>query len=74
MHNGEHERNCVGHSGKPTMCVCDHNPGGECHCPPNECKCDQKHHLVAQTQQGHHCCANGLAHDPGNDSNRELST
>lgn len=45
------------------MCVCDHNPGGECHCPPNECKCDQKHHLVAETQQGHHCCNNDLPHD-----------
>jgi Cu2+-exporting ATPase len=46
------------------MCVCDHNPGGECHCPPNECKCDQKHHLVNEIQQGHNCCATGGSHDP----------
>ena len=30
------------------MCVCDHNPQGECHCPPFESKCDQKHHLATK--------------------------
>lgn len=54
---------CQAHAGPQPMCVCDHNPGGECHCPPNECKCDQKHHLIAETQQGHHCCQNDLPHD-----------
>lgn len=55
--------NCKAHAGAQPMCVCDHNPGGECHCPPNECKCNQEHHLVAETQQGHHCCENDLPHD-----------
>jgi len=41
-HNGhEHDHG----SGNATMCVCEHNPGAECHCPPNEFKCDQQHHL-----------------------------
>ena len=44
------------------MCSCDHNPGGECHCPPNECKCDQQHHILGETQEGHHCCENDLPH------------
>jgi P-type Cu2+ transporter len=58
------EHKCEAHSPNPVMCVCDHNPGGECHCPPNECKCDQKHHLVNEIQQGHNCCATGGSHDP----------
>ena len=54
---------CTAHnSKKDPRCVCDHNPGGECHCPPNECKCDQEHHLVGQTQEGHNCCATGGEH------------
>lgn len=32
------------------MCVCDHNPGGPCHCPPNNYKCDQSHHLISEVQ------------------------
>ena len=32
------------------MCVCDHNPGGPCHCPPNNYKCDQGHHLIGEVQ------------------------
>jgi Cu2+-exporting ATPase len=58
------EHKCEAHSPNPVMCVCDHNPGGECHCPPNECKCAQKHHLVNEIQQGHNCCATGGSHDP----------
>lgn len=58
------DHDCKAHSPNPVMCVCDHNPGGECHCPPNECKCDQKHHLVNEIQQGHNCCATGGSHDP----------
>ncbi len=58
-----HEANCAFHTGNDPMCVCDHNPGAQCHCPPFECKCDQKHHLVAEKQVGHHCCANDLPHD-----------
>ena len=58
------DHKCEAHSPNPVMCVCDHNPGGECHCPPNECKCDQKHHLVNEIQQGHNCCATGGSHDP----------
>ena len=49
--------NC-GHEGKAPMCVCDHNPGGECHCPPNECKCDREHHNHGEMQHGHNCCKN----------------
>ena len=57
------DHNCEAHnSAKDPRCVCDHNPGGECHCPPNECKCDQKHHLAKQTQEGHNCCATGGEH------------
>lgn len=63
MTNMQHEHDCQAHSPNPVMCVCDHNPGKECHCPPNECKCDQKHHLVGEVQDGHHCCATGGPHD-----------
>ena len=60
-HQDGHE--CTAHNSKrDPKCVCGHNPGGECHCPPNECKCDQKHHLKAQTQVGHECCASGGEH------------
>lgn len=62
------EHKCEAHSPNPVMCVCDHNPGGECHCPPNECKCDQKHHLANEIQQGHHCCATGGPHGLVGDS------
>jgi len=40
------------------MCSCEHNPGGECHCPPNECKCNREHHKHGETQSGHNCCNN----------------
>lgn len=53
--------NC-GHQGKAPMCTCDHNPGGECHCPPNECKCDQRHHLAGEVQTDHTCCKTGAEH------------
>ena len=57
------EHDCKAHnSAKDPRCVCDHNPGGECHCPPNECKCDMQHHLVGETQEGHNCCATGGEH------------
>lgn len=57
------EHDCKAHnSATDPRCVCDHNPGGECHCPPNECKCDRQHHLVGQMQQGHNCCATGGEH------------
>ena len=57
------DHNCEAHnSAKDPRCVCSHNPGGECHCPPNECKCDQKHHLEGATQEGHNCCATGGEH------------
>ena len=62
-HEHEHEHDCKAHSPNAPMCSCDHNPGGECHCPPNECKCDQKHHLIGETQEGHNCCATGGPHD-----------
>ena len=60
------DHDCSAHnSAKDARCVCDHNPGGECHCPPNECKCNQEHHLVGETQEGHNCCATGGEHqDP----------
>jgi hypothetical protein len=46
-HAHAHEKACKSHEGDAgLMCSCDHNPGGECHCPPNECKCDQEHHLI----------------------------
>lgn len=35
------------------QCSCDHNPGGPCHCPPNEFKCDRKHHNEGRTQHSH---------------------
>ncbi len=57
------EHHCEHHGDNPPMCSCDHNPGGECHCPPNECKCDQQHHLIGQTQEGHNCCTTGGEHD-----------
>ena len=63
MTNLQPEHDCKAHSPNPVMCVCDHNPGGECHCPPNECKCDQQHHLIGEVQEGHHCCATGGPHD-----------
>lgn len=57
------EHDCKAHnSASDPRCVCDHNPGGECHCPPNECKCDREHHLVGKTQEGHNCCATGGEH------------
>lgn len=57
------EHDCKAHnSAKDPKCVCDHNPGGECHCPPNECKCDMKHHLEGKMQEGHNCCATGGEH------------
>ncbi len=57
------EHDCKAHnSAKDPRCVCDHNPGGECHCPPNECKCDMQHHLVGEMQEGHNCCATGGEH------------
>ena len=52
--NNEH--NCDKEPSSQVMCVCDHNPGAECHCPPNESKCDQKHHLEGVIQQGNACC------------------
>jgi len=61
MHGQEHK--CEQHGDNPAMCSCDHNPGGECHCPPNECKCDQEHHHLGQTQEGHNCCATDGKHD-----------
>jgi len=45
------------------MCSCEHNPGGECHCPPNECKCNREHHKHGETQSGHNCCETGGEHD-----------
>ncbi len=61
---------CDHHGDNPAMCSCDHNPGGECHCPPNECKCDQHHHLTGETQHGHNCCATDGNHDqPASGSN-----
>ena len=62
-HDEMHDHKCEHHGDNPPMCSCDHNPGGECHCPPNECKCDQQHHLIGETQQGHHCCATDGEHD-----------
>ena len=66
-HSHEHEygaeHHCEHHGDNPPMCSCDHNPGGECHCPPNECKCDQEHHLIGETQEGHNCCATDGKHD-----------
>jgi Cu2+-exporting ATPase len=59
----EHEHKCQAHGENPVMCSCSHNPGGECHCPPNECKCDQEHHLSGRTQVGHACCQTGAPHD-----------
>ena len=62
------EHNCEAHnSATDPRCVCDHNPGGECHCPPNECKCDQKHHLAKKTQEGHNCCVTGGEHQHHDD-------
>ena len=67
----QHEHECKAHGeGAAPMCSCDHNPGGECHCPPNECKCDQAHHLSGETQHGHECCATDGEHqhaDAGHD-------
>ena len=60
MHHDNHE--CA-HEGEAPMCSCDHNPGGECHCPPNECKCDQQHHKLGLVQEGHNCCETGGEHD-----------
>ncbi|MFM5904022.1 MAG: heavy metal translocating P-type ATPase [Microbacteriaceae bacterium] len=63
MNHHEHEQHCEAHGANAPMCSCSHNPGGECHCPPNECKCDQQHHLIGETQVGHNCCATGGEHD-----------
>ena len=60
--HSEPEHDC-GHEGEAPMCSCDHNPGGECHCPPNECKCDQQHHKLGLVQEGHNCCETGGEHD-----------
>jgi len=60
-HPAEHD--CTAHnSATDPRCICDHNPGGECHCPPNECKCDMQHHILGEIQQGHNCCATGGEH------------
>jgi Cu2+-exporting ATPase len=59
----EQDHHCDHHGDNPAMCSCDHNPGGECHCPPNECKCDQRHHMTGETQHGHNCCATDGNHD-----------
>ena len=69
------DHDCTAHnSAKDPMCVCDHNPGGECHCPPNECKCNQEHHLVGETQEGHNCCVTGGEHqDPSAHSHGDHS-
>lgn len=62
------DHKCKAHnSATDPRCVCDHNPGGECHCPPNECKCDQQHHLVGQIQEGHNCCNTGGEHQHADD-------
>ena len=62
------EHNCEAHnSATDPRCVCDHNPGGECHCPPNECKCNQRHHLEKKTQVGHNCCETGGEHQHPDD-------
>jgi len=59
-HNGhEHDHG----SGNATMCVCEHNPGAECHCPPNEFKCDQQHHLTGAVQTASSCCNKDLSQD-----------
>lgn len=55
------DHNCVFHEDDRTvMCDCKHNPGGECHCEPLQCKCDGQHHLEGKVQLGHHCCATGV--------------
>ncbi|MEY4417573.1 MAG: hypothetical protein RIQ88_11 [Actinomycetota bacterium] len=56
------DHDCEHDSNKDPKCICDHNPGGECHCPPNECKCDMQHHKEAKTQEGHHCCSTSGEH------------
>ena len=70
--HGSHEHKCEHHGDNSPMCSCDHNPGGECHCPPNECKCDQEHHLLGQTQEGHNCCATDGQHDHGSHDNSAI--
>ena len=35
QHGHEADAHCEHHGSNPPLCVCDHNPGGECHCPPN---------------------------------------
>ncbi|MFM5968816.1 MAG: HAD-IC family P-type ATPase, partial [Micrococcales bacterium] len=72
-HDEMHDHKCEHHGDNPPMCSCDHNPGGECHCPPNECKCDQQHHLIGETQQGHHCCATDGEHDVAGHSGHDHS-
>lgn len=68
------EHDCKAHnSDTDPRCVCDHNPGGECHCPPNECKCDKAHHLVGQMQEGHNCCATGGEHQHGESHSHDHS-
>ena len=66
------DHKCKAHnSATDPRCVCDHNTGGECHCPPNECKCDQKHHLVNQIQEGYNCCATGGEHQHADANSHE---
>ena len=62
-HQMHHDNHKCAHEGEAPMCSCDHNPGGECHCPPNECKCDREHHKHGETQSGHNCCETGGEHD-----------
>jgi hypothetical protein len=59
--HGESEGNtaaceCALDPANAVMCVCDHNPGAECHCAPFESKCDQRHHLAGAIQTVNSCC------------------
>jgi hypothetical protein len=47
---------CAQDSANTVMCVCDHNPGAACHCPPFESKCDKRHHLEGAIQTENSCC------------------
>lgn len=61
---GEHKDHEHEHGlGDTIMCVCDHNLGAECHCPPNEFKCDQQHHLKGEVQTASSCCNKDLSKD-----------
>ena len=64
--HGNHSENkqvhhCSFGLGEPIMCRCDHTPGFECHCPPNEFKCDQEHHLKGTVQALNSCCSGNRA-------------